>query len=609
MELDFGQIRRRCRERADAMKREFDNIKGTLREIAANMLPSAVRGLDEEVENYSHRARKTDDSNIVCTIPLEALRKGASGFLVNLMNPARKWYHLRISDAAKEQMGIDDDAADRLTERIQAIVDEAMHAGGSYIDFKRAFEHLLAFGFTAIVVREDEDFFAVAECLRVGTYALGADHRGNVNRLYRRFAMTPEEIVREFGGTEKGREAIPGRILEAWRRGDVSDAANVVVGNLIEPNEETYKVGSDEVLDYGLAKKFSYRSVYWVESIGSSPCGVRDEGDRRGILAIRGFRFKPIIAPRLTAEMGDIYGRGRGEDCLNSCRAIQGLRMDELEISSNRAEPPVLASNDLREEGLGLGRGEVTYTNMGDQRSDLVVPVLPNPPTSDETRQTLTEMIQEVRACMFNDEFATIDSLKLVNDKQKRTAAEINALTSENMLLLAGIILMLDHELLDPVVKTFTSYVLESKKLRLGVRIPQGALGVRYVSNLHMAQLAQEVNSIKESVATAVNLKGTGDPKTAGVLDHFDFDTIVRRLHGLVGASREFLLPPAVVQKNRMDEQAAMQEAEQRQIAAQEAELRLQEAKAAAQQGRAAQSGANAAQRLGEPAAQMGGFA
>lgn len=608
MAVDYQQMRRRCEQRANAMKREFDNIKDTLKEVAKNMLPSAVRGLEEEVETYSHRAKKEDMDEIVCTIPLEALRKGASGFLVNLMNPARKWYNLRMSDAAKAEMRLDDEAADRLLERIQAIADESMHAGGSYIDVKRMFEQLLAFGFTAGVVRADDEFVARLECLRVGTYALGADHKGKVNRLYRRFAMTPEEIVREFGGTAKGRAAIPEAVIEAWKRGDVSDTANTVIGNLIEPNEETYKIGSDEKLDYGLSKRYAYRSVYWVERVGSSPKYDPRE-DTYGVLEVRGFRFNPIIAPRLSAEMGDIYGRGRGEDCLNACRAVQALRMDELEISSNRAEPPVIASNELREEGLGLGRGEVTYANLGDQRSDLVVPVLPNPPTSDETRQTLMELTQEIRACMFNDEFATIDSLKLVNDKQKRTAAEINALTSENMMLLAGVILMLDHEMLDPIVKAFTSYVLTSRKLNLGVKVPHSALGISYVSNLHMAQLAQEVNSIKESVSTAVQLKATGDPKTAGVLDHFDFDAIVRRLHSLVGASKEFLLPMDAVEKARLDEKAAAQQAQEMALQQQQAELQLQEAKAAAQAGRAASSNAQAAQMLGEPAAQMGGFA
>lgn len=610
-ELDYSAIRRRCAQRADSMKTEFDNIKGKLRDIAENMLPGAVRGLDDEVETYAHRAKKTDDDGIVCTIPLEALRKGAAGFLVNLMNPARKWYHLMVSDAAKAKMDGSADAADKVAEKVQSVVDEVMHSGGAYVEFKRCFEHLLAFGFAAMVVRADDEYVAKAECLRVGTYALGADHNGRVVRLYRRFAMTPEEIVREFGGGPKGRDKIPERILEAWKRGDISDTANVVVCNLIEPNEETYKVGSDEKLDYGVAKSKSYRSIYWIDSIGSdkySKVGGGAAVDTCGVLDIRGFRFNPIIAPRLQTEMGDIYGRGRGEDALNSCRAIQALRMDELEISSNRAEPPVIASNELREEGLGLGRGEVTYANLGEQKSQMVVPVLPNPPTSDETRQTLMELTQEVRACMFNDEFATIDSLKLINDKQKRTAAEINALTSENMLLLAGIILMLDHELLDPVVKTFTSHVLESRKLNLGIDLPPGALGVKYVSNLHMAQLTQEVNSIDASVARAVNLKATGDPKTAGVLDHFDFDLIVRRLHTLVGASQEFLRPVKDVEKMRMDEQAAMQQAQAQQAAAQEAELRLQEAKAAAQQGRAANSAASAAQMLGTPAAEYGGY-
>lgn len=605
MAVDYSAIKRRCCQRSCSMKNEFDNIKSRLREIAKNMLPGAVRGIDDEVENYSHRAKDVDEDNLVCTLPLEALRKGAAGFLVNLMNPARKWYHLRFSQDVMAKSGVSEDAANGITERVQKVVDDVMHSSGAYIEFKRMFEHLLAFGFAAMIVQDDDEFVAKARCLRVGTYALGADHNGRIVRLYRRFAMTPEEIVREFGNGVKGRDAIPEQIISAWKRGDVSDTANVVVCNLIEPNEKTYKIGSDEILDYGISKSKAFRSIYWIESYGGNKVG---DQDNCGVIRISGFRFNPIIAPRLQTELGDIYGRGRGHDCLNACRAIQALRMDELEISSNRAEPPLIASNDLREEGLGLGRGEITYANLGEQRSEMVVPVLPNPPTSDETRQTMTEIVQEVRACMFNDEFATIDSLKLVNDKQKRTAAEINALTSENMLLLAGIILMLDHELLDPVVKAFTSRVVESKKINLGVEIPQDSISIQYVSNLHIAQLTQEINSVDSSVARAVQLASIGSPKTARVLDHFDFDAIVRRLHGLVGAGQEYLVPMDVVKQNRMEEDARAQQAAEAQAKQQAAELELQRAKAAAQSGRAMQSEMNAAQMLGDPAAQLGGY-
>lgn len=597
MELNWTEIRRRSEATVAPMRSEFDNIKGRCREIAKNMLPAGVRGFDEQVENYTHRAKSDDDGYLVCTIPLEAVRKGAAGFLVNLMNPARKWFHLNAAEGVAGAMGVDDDSAKSMLEKLECKVYEVMQMGGAYIEFKRVFEHLLVYGYAAMIVKKDSRYIAKAECLRPGTYALGVDSDGSVNRLYRRMAMTPEEMVRTFGGGRKGREKMPDRIISAWKRGDNSSQANVVVCNLIEPNEDTFVCGSDERLNYGVSKSRSYRSIYWIEG--------ETGGCTRGVLDIRGFRYNPIIAPRLSVEKGDIYGRGRGEDALNACRAIQALRMDELMISSNRAEPPLLASNDLREEGLGLGRGQVTYTNLGEQNSHMVVPVLPNPPTSDETRTTLTELMQEIRACMFNDEFATIDSLKLVNDKQKRTAAEINALTSENMLLLAGIILMLDHELLDPVVKVFTSHVIESAK---GMELPQGAISVQYVSNLHMAQMAQEVNSVDASVARAANLVALGSPKTSRLLDNFNFDMIVRKLHGLVGASQDYLVPMASVEETRMAEDAAAKEQAEMAKAQQEAELELERAKAAAQSGRAVQSEMNAQRMLGDQVASMGGY-
>ena len=128
MKLDYQAIKRRSISTAMPMKTEFDSIKGKLRDIAENMLPSAVRGLDDEVENITHRADTKQDSELVCTIPLEALRKGAAGVLVNLMNPARQWYHLKLNSAVETKAGTD---VNKIVEGLQKIVDETMHKCGA----------------------------------------------------------------------------------------------------------------------------------------------------------------------------------------------------------------------------------------------------------------------------------------------------------------------------------------------------------------------------------------------------------------------------------------------------------------------------------------------
>lgn len=615
MKIDASEIRKRSEATIKPMVQEFDDVKGKLFEIAENIYPLAKRTITDEVDQTTHKGETFDDNKVINTAPFEALRKGAAGFLVNLMNPALKWFHLEPSKW--NPMYADDDgqsSTSEYLERLENFMFDVMSKGGSYRAYKKIFEHLLTFGFACALVREDKRFVAKAECLPIGTYALGVGADGRVNRVNRRFAMTAEELVMEFGSGSEGIKNLPTDVIQNWKNGNNGKDGNYIVECLIEPNQKTYACGSMKELNYGLPKSMRYRAIYWLRGRGAST-GDKDS-NYSGILAVRGYKYNPIIAPRLDCELGGIYGRGRGHDALNACRALQALMYDEIEISSNRAEPPLLASNDLREEGLDLSRGAVTYTNMGEQRSDLVTPILTNPPTSDETRLTAQEFEQRINGLFFLGEFNTIDSLKYINSGDKRTAAEINALKSENMLQLGGIVLMLEDELLDPIVNVFVQYCLAAKVVKFdGMEdsIKANDLMPVYVGNLQLAQRTQELNSTENSLNFAIGVAGNGAklglPTAANVLDNFDFDKIVRTRHRLVGASDLHLLNKSDVSKTRAAREEQLKAQADQQAQAQQAEIQLQKMKAAAQGGRAMQSEVEARTMGGDMVAAMGGYA
>lgn len=611
------EVRKRCEATCRPMVQEFDNIKGKLFEIAENVYPLAKRGLTDEVDQLWKNSEKHEDDKVLNTTPFEALRKGAAGFLVNLMNPSMKWCHIEESRWSPTANQEDDGQNSRseYLERLEDFMFDVIAKSGSYRAFKKAFEHLLCFGFACMLVREDKRFIAKAECLPVGTYALGVDAHGRVNRVNRRFSMTAEELVHEFGNGEKGLANLPQDVIQNWKSGNNGKDGNYIVECLIEPNCKTFGCGTLDELDYGLSKSFAYRAIYWLRGRSGAPTSKPDT--YAGILDIRGYKFNPIIAPRLDCELGGIYGRGRGHDALNACRALQALMFDELEISSNRAEPPLLASNDLREEGLDLSRGAVTYTNMGEQRSELVTPILTNPPTSDETRQTAMEFETRIKEIFFLGEFATIDSLKNIYVGDKRTAAEINALKSENMLQLGGIVLMLEDELLDPTVNAFIQYCIASKQVKAiaGERkISANQMMPRYIGALQTAQKTQELNSMENSVNFAFTIAANAAKLgVAGseVVDNFDFDRIVRARHRLAGASDLYLKSKDDVEKVREERMRAAKAAQEQEAQQRQAETELQRMKALAQGGRAMKDVA------GEPSlgnlggkipASMGGF-
>lgn len=243
------------------------------------------------------------------------------------------------------------------------------------------------------------------------------------------------------------------------------------------------------------------------------------------------------------------------------------------------------------------------------------MPILTNPPTSDETRLTAQEFEQRINSAFFLNEFNTIDSLKNINSGDKRTAAEINALKSENMLQLGGIVLMLEDEFLDPTVNVFVSYALSSKVLKYDggdVKVKPNQLLPRYVGNLQLAQRTQELNSTESSLQFAFMVASQGAQmgmsSAAQVLDNYDFDRIVRTRHRLVGASDLQLRNREDVEATRSEREEAQQAAAEREAQAQQAEVQLQQQKAAAQAGRASESEMKARTLGGNLVASMGGY-
>lgn len=574
-------IRKRAEQTVRPMRDEWESIKGSLDEIAKNMYPQARRTINETPEATTHKAESFKEDNILSIIPYEAVRKGAAGFFVNLMNPAQQWVHLENTSVTDENVdgATGKGTASDVIEKLERLVVDTISRSGSYKAAKKMIEHCLVFGFACVLVKEDEECICKAQCLPIGQYSFGVDADGQVNRVERRFAMTAEELVREFGGGSNGRDALPPDVITAWKTGVKGNDANYVVRNLIEPNERAYEVGTDNVIDYGLPKKMKYRSIYWLE-------GRSGVDGYKGILAVRGFEYKPIVTPRFDCELGSIYGRGKGQDALNACRGLQALKYDELEISSNRAEPALIVSEEFQESGFGANRGQINYANIGERASALAMPVIPNPPTSEETRTAAMEFQQEIRAAFFNDEFATIDSLKTIAPGDKRTAAEINALKSENLLQLGGATMMFDHEGITPFVNLFVYFVMKSKKWRemsKGIKLDSRQLMPRYVSSLFVAQRMQEVNSLDAAVNVAISLAQSQDTEAMRGMKMIDFDRYFRQRHKLIGANESILRSEDEVAEMEEQERAAQEQAAMMAQQQAEADKQLTEAKAIAQ--------------------------
>jgi len=381
--------------------------------------------------------------------------------------------------------------------------------------------------------------------LRPGTYALGVGSDGIVNRCVRRFAWTAEQIIDAFG--DKG---VPERIRTQY--------SNVkrfyTVYNLIEPHA---KSRNDKIASKtGLDEDFEYRSIYWLKDASTND-------PQAGVLETSGFAIKPIIAPRFDYELGDTYGTSPCINALSLARGAQTFRYDTLNISGLRSKPPLVVSAEFKDEGFDAGRGGINYARYGDQNRSLALPVFAQMPDAEDARQSLAEVIDEMKTLLFVTAFQTIDSLK--TNKGVKTATEVDALVRENMETLGPVVMNLDRELLDPLVSAVVHYVLAGGGVDLG---EEGAVAldggeIEYVSQIHIAARQSSIATLRDNAQFVLDLSKV----YPSARHRLDVDKTIDKYADLTGCPEAIFASEADVENARdADAKAAQQQQQLQQM-------------------------------------------
>lgn len=512
----MAKVRRRAEKTAKRLFDHFDRTRrSVLTDVCHEFYPLGVAGLERSCEEVADGDVQDDEHRLLTTLPLTMVRNGACGFKSHLTPNAGGWFRFRPAGGAAPG----DEALDRLS----AAVERAFDRSHAYDSLYKLYEHLLVAGFGCMLVTRHRTDGVRVRTLRLGTYALGVDDEGDVSRMARKFSWDAEKIVSAFG-----RGAAPEGVRRAAERGDTE--RKWTVWNLVEPNAVGDKRRYDETSRVlGLDDMIVYRSLYWLD-------GAKDDDPNGGVLSAAGFTVKPIVAPRLDRELGDVYGRGRGVDALCAARGAQSFQYDILNVSGLRGKPPLVVAAEFKDEGFRAGRGAVNYARFGEQSHALAYPVFPNPPDTEDLREDRRDALAEISDLFFNSAFATIDALK--NNPGVKTATEVDALVRENMERLSPIVMNLERELLDPLVTAVAKYAVAEGFPPLMEEDLEHIeeIEVEYVSRLHMAAQARRIGDIDawaERVATLAEIK----PE---VLDNIDAD-------GAASAYAEYFGVPAVV--------------------------------------------------------------
>jgi hypothetical protein len=526
--------------------------------IAKEIYPIAVDGI---ANNVSSSDQKRDTHIRATNAAQELLKQGATGFSVNLTSPAREWFELGSALTIEDVYAKHD--LDRGLETLTGAIREVFEVCGIYRELDKAYEHLLAFGTACMLILPNQTGtgfkYINATTLRFGTYALGIGADGMVNRCSRKFEMTPAQIAERFG-----MDAVPGDWRDRIAKGE-GHKDKITIVNLIEPNGEPTH---DKVAGHCGFNEGGWRSLYWAEW-GSRRSSGEEE---RPILAVRFVRHRPIIAPRLEREAGDVWGRGRGVDALPAARALNALRRDLINISGNTADPALFIDASLQNQSLKLGRGGITYYNgrEGVPPSQLAIPFASGYQVLLEQQNDLR---QELADTFFVSRFATINALK--TNPGVKTATEIEQLVRENMGLLGPVVTNLEQEFLNPLVLTVVQTTLDVARAEgfnlddLGP-VLDGQMKIRYVGEVHAAMKSSNLNALNAITAFVGGLIQTsGDPTLMSVVDT---DAIIREYADASGVKPTCMRQPEDVEAMRQQREMAAQQAQQAQTELQQAQ-------------------------------------
>lgn len=484
----------------------------------------------------------------------------ASGVMSGMTPPSRKWFKLTLENA---ELAANSKVAEVLDDREQILY--AVFAKSNFYNTVHQTYMELPFGQSPMSIMPDAKVGVRFTSYPIGTYALECGSNGDVNTFGRKYRMTADQLVEEFGYNN-----CPDKVKRAYDEGK-GNASTFIVCWFVLPNKDRNgKLGN---------KNMPYSSIYWCEDSNT------DE-----ILRHSGFEEWAIPIARHTTHDLSGYGKGCAWFAQSDAQMLQLLEKDLVTAIELGIKPPMSASSGVI-GSVNLFPGGVTEVDTNEK----VEPIF-NVGIDVANVQAKIQFVSEsIKRAYSADLFLMLDNL----DAGQMTAREVMERTQEKMQQLGPVVERLQSEFLNPIIER-TYGILD----RAGIFPPiddevaemLNGLDVKieYISPLAQAQKMSSLVNIEQYYAFIMSLA----QGNANIVQKFNFEEAAD-IYGV-----NLGVPIKVIRSNDeykalMEEQAqAQQEQEEQAQALQMAQLAPQMAGAAKQATEAANDGNPVMQQL-----------
>lgn len=504
------------------LRNERESWMAHWKEISDYLLPRSGRFFVEDRNRGDKR-----HNNIYDSTGTRALRVLAAGMMAGMTSPARPWFRLTTSDPQLDESA----AVKAWLADVTRLMQMVFAKSNTYRALHSMYEELGAFGTASTIVLADYTSVIHHYPLTTGEFAMAADHRGQINTLYREFQMTVAQVVREFGRNNCSitvQNLFDRGALEQW----------VTVMQAIEPRVDRDLTKRDD-------RNMAWKSIYF------EPGGNEDR-----ILRESGFKEFPALCPRWAVSGGDIYGNSPAMETLGDIKQLQHEQLRKAQGIDYKTKPPLQAPTSLKSHDVDTLPGGISFVDAaapnGGIRSAFEVNI--------DLSHLLAD-IQDVRERIKGSFYADLFLMLANGTNPQMTATEVAERHEEKLLMLGPVLERMHNEILDPLIEMTFTRMVEANIVPPPPDELQGMeLNVEFVSMLAQAQRAIATNSVDRFVG---NLGAVAGIKPE-VLDKFDADRWADAYADMLGIDPELIVPGeqvAMIRKQRAEAAQAQQQA------------------------------------------------
>jgi hypothetical protein len=498
-------------------------------DIADFLLPRAARfsSSDRNHGGSSHYNHIIDETGTQAHGTLEA------GLMAGMTSPARPWVKLATPDRELMEYGPVKVWLSKVTTKMLTIFAKS----NTYRAFRSVYGQLGAFGTGVNIVVNNYDNVLHNYPQVFGQYAIGLDHLGKADTIYRQMTKTVSQLVAEFG-----LDACSQTVRNMYERKNYDAPVEVI--HAIEPRHNR---------DYGSrdARNMPFKSCY-----------VEVGRDNDKFLRESGFEEFPAICPRWLVDGDDTYAsRWPAAIALGSVKQLQQEQLKKSTAIDYQVDPPIQVPLAYKNQELDRLPGGVLYVDMASPTGGIRA--------AYEVNLNLQHMlmdIQDVRQRINQSFFVDLFKMLANDTRSNITAREIAERHEEKLLMLGPVLESLQTEMLQPYVE-----ITFAKMLRAGLFAPGTELApppelegqdldIEFVSTLAQAQRAVGVSSVDRMIGTIGSLA----MMNPDALDKLDTDQAIDVYADMIGVDPSLIVADdkvALIRQDRAKQQAMQQAA------------------------------------------------